>query len=213
MRAAGRALLGMAAVATAGGCIGRNYPDGGGIVGQLNREVIALQMRLEQAERRLESCGESDGPPDVVYQRMHTYLAGAEATVARTGRITEITMPASYVFGSDIDNVRQEAAMALDMVASSIQGRPGYRIVVEGHTSPGVVSSTVRGKFPDNWALSAGWARAVVATMVDEYGVPPEQVTLVAKAGSEPVEQGDTPAAREANERVLLIVVPPGVRP
>ncbi len=89
--------------------------------------------------------------------------------------------------------------------------RPGVE-VFKGHTNKielhGHASSSelgVRSKYPDLWSLSFARAQAVKQVLVDEFGVKPERIRLVANADNEPMAKRKyTSRALEPNRRVEI---------
>ncbi len=192
------------------GCPAKHeYPDGGGLVGQLNREVRALQQTVRALEYEAATCRDAKAPPDPVYQELYQVLNGTEVQVDRRGRTTVVTFPADHLFGADELSLRQEARMTLDMMSTAINLNPGYRIEVAGHTDDRGVPMGVRDRFGDPFTFSAARARAVMATLTGSFGVDPSRFSVVGHGPNLPIASNDTDTGRRRNRRVVMTLHPP----
>lgn len=202
MRAAVLALLGLAGCPSA-----HRYPDGSGLQAQLEREVVALQARVRTLEEDLLTCGEDTGP-DTIYQELHQVMSGMEIEVAREGNTTLLTFPADLLFSRGTD-LRDEARMPLDILATAISLHPEYTVTVEGHTDDRQPAGDLRRLYADNWALSWSRAETVMHILSTEFGIPEERFTLKARAHYDPVATNDTSAGQALNRRVVVRLIPP----
>lgn len=206
MRAPGLIAL---ALALAGCPPKHEYPDGGGLVGQLNREVQALQQANRALEYEAATCRDADAPPDSLYQELYQVLRGTEVEIAREGRTTVVTFPSAHLFGVDEFSLRQEARMTLDVMSTALRLHPDYTIDVEGHTDDFGVPASARKRFGDPFTYSAARAHAVVATLVDEFDLDPERFGVVGRGPNVPLDTNDTEAGRRHNRRVVMYIRPP----
>ena len=158
------------------GCPPRHdYPDGSGLRGQLEREVIALQQTVRALEYELEHCDQG-AEPTSLYHDLYQLFTGSEVQVGRDGSITVLTLPADYVFSRGTD-LRDEARMSLDLAATAINLHPDHQVIIEGHTDNSPPSGDLRRLYADNWALSFARAEAVMYALVEQFGVAPERFT------------------------------------
>ena len=77
---------------------------------------------------------------------------------------------------------------------------------VEGYTDDQPIASA---QFPSNWELSAARAASVLHVMM-EAGVAPSRLSMTGYGQYQPVAANDTPEGRNANRRVMLVILPPG---
>lgn len=174
------------------------------LVYQLDREVIALKQRIAQLEAS--ACAEDAGPQPI-YQELIQVLSGSEASVSRDGAETRVTLPAASAFAGSSLRLRDEATMALDMVATALNLHPDQAVVVVGHGDDTPPSS--RSCHASPWELAAARAGAVARALVDDFGVDPSRVTVASRGATEPVADNDTPEGRAANRRVVIRILPP----
>jgi len=190
------------------GCPPRHsYPDGAGLAGQLEREVVALQQRVRTLEFQLEHCGE-DPDPDSIYLDLHQIFAGTDVVVSREGSTTILLFPADYLFSGGTD-LREEALMSLDLLATALNLHPEHKVVVEGHTDDRMPSGDLRRLYSDNWVLSYSRAEAVMHALTTQFGVDPARFTVQAHAEWQPIATNDTSAGQAKNRRVMVRIIPP----
>lgn len=184
------------------------YPDGSGMVGQLNREVQALQQTVNMLEYEAATCRDPQAGPDPLYQELHQILQGTEVTVERRGRTTIVTFPAEHLFGVDELSLRQEATMTLDIMSTALALHPSYTIDVEGHTDDVGVPMAMRRQFSDPFTFSAARAYALVATLTEKFDLPEERFSVIGRGPSRPIATNDTDVGRRHNRRVVMYLYP-----
>jgi flagellar motor protein MotB len=190
------------------GCPSRHsYPDGAGLAGQLEREVIALQQRVRTLEFQLEHCGE-DPAPDSIYLDLHQIFSGSDVLVSRVHSTTILLLPADYLFSGGTD-LREEALMSLDLLATALNLNPEHKVIVEGHTDDRMPSGDLRRLYSDNWVLSYSRAEAVMHALTTQFGANPSRFTVQARAEWEPIATNDTYAGQAKNRRVMVRIIPP----
>jgi chemotaxis protein MotB len=130
--------------------------------------------------------------------------AGPATVIVRVeeGRKLVVRLASADFFDAGQAVLRPQVLPALDALAVALKelDRP---MRVEGHTDD---SKVVGGLFRGNWSLSATRAANVVAYLEDAHRVPPGHLSAVGFAGTRPLSQDSTPAAREMNRRVELVV-------
>lgn len=185
------------------------YPDGGGMVGQLNREVTALRQTVIALEYEAATCRDGRAGPDPLYQELHQVLGRTEVVVSRTGRKTQVTFPADHLFGVDELSLRQEAEMTLDMIATAVDLHPNYRIEIEGHTDDMGVPPALRSRFDNPYLFSFARAYALASRLLRD-GVDPARMAIIGRGRAQPVASNDTDSGRRANRRVVMYLSPTG---
>ena len=103
--------------------------------------------------------------------------------------------PASATLASDREALLARVAEALVRV--------GGDVLITGHTDNSPIHTM---RFPSNWHLSEARARAV-RELLAGAGVPTERLRAEGRADGEPVVANDTPANREKNRRVEIVLL------
>ena len=76
-------------------------------------------------------------------------------------------------------------------------------IRVEGHTDNRPISTSA---FPSNWELSSARAASVVH-LFTETGLAPARLAVIGLGEYRPAQSNSTPEGRNANRRVLLVIL------
>ncbi len=154
------------------------------------QDVEAVEAVRRRLEKRLK--GMLQDRPDAT----KTVLLHVE------GRKIMIRLSASHFFDPSQAAIRPEVIPVLDSIASELATfhRP---VRVEGHTDDLPASRT---RFRDNWDLSASRA-AAVASYIQEAGfIEGRYLSAAGYAATRPMVPNSTPANRELNRRVELVV-------
>lgn len=109
-------------------------------------------------------------------------------------------------FESGKAELTADSRAALDELAQQLEGKPGIRIDIAGHTDNQRLSSHARAVFHDNQGLSEARALAVAAYLKDKLGIAESQVSLQGYGESQPVAGNDTPEGMAQNRRVEIRV-------
>jgi outer membrane protein OmpA-like peptidoglycan-associated protein len=121
--------------------------------------------------------------------------AGALAQgIDRDGRVSVY----GVYFDLDKAAIKPESKPALDEIAKLLKTRPDLRLFVVGHTD-------MTGSLDHNRTLSEARARAVVAALVEGYGVSAARLDGHGVGPLAPVASNAEPAARAKNRRVELV--------
>lgn len=177
------------------------HPDGRGLEGQLEREVVAAKQRVHQLEQDLATCGE--GSPPRIYGELHQVFTDTAVEVGQDGAVTVVTLPVAYVFSSQYDlRFREEAIMTLDLLGTALDLHEELHVTVVGHTDDRPIPHAQRGRYPDALTLTWIWARAVRDVLVRDFDVEPDRVALGAHASFTPIATNDTTQGQMQNRRV-----------
>jgi type VI secretion system protein ImpK len=123
-------------------------------------------------------------------------------TVFEDAQSVTVRLRGEGMFDSGKADLRDGYAPILDRVAAALNDVPG-KILVTGHTD-NVPIHTLR--FPSNWHLSLARAEAVKARLADKLS-DPGRVSAEGRADSEPIAPNTTPAGREQNRRIEVVLL------
>jgi outer membrane protein OmpA-like peptidoglycan-associated protein len=102
-------------------------------------------------------------------------------------------------FDTDSQVIRQDSCPAVDEVVKLMQGEPGLKLRVEGHTD-------TNGNAAHNRKLSLARAQSVVQAIVDKQ-IATERLTAVGKGPDQPLADNATEDGKAKNRRVELVRV------
>ena len=169
-------------------------------IAQLTQQVEAAQTRATQTEAELararEELARRDAAARQRIEAMEAELAKLAAT-RRTERGLIVTLPGVF-FDSGKSALKPGARNTLAKIVDQLRVSENARITIEGHTDS-VGSEAL------NQGLSEKRAAAVRDYIVSR-GLPADRITTTGLGESSPVATNDTPAGRQQNRRVELII-------
>jgi chemotaxis protein MotB len=122
--------------------------------------------------------------------------------VRRHGTWVEVEIRTDILFPSGVATLSPEAEQVLTQLAATLQPFPNS-IRVEGHTDNRPISTNA---FPSNWELSSARAASVVH-LFTRAGMDPARLAVVGLGENRPVQSNATPEGRNANRRVVLVIL------
>jgi chemotaxis protein MotB len=137
-----------------------------------------------------------------VEHAMGSLIESNLVTVRRHDDYLEVEFKTDILFGSGVATVSAGAEPALAQLAATL--RPfANQIRVEGYTDDRPIRTAA---FRSNWELSAARAASVVHLLTDN-GLNPGKLAVVAYGEYRPLRPNDSAEARNANRRVLIVIL------
>jgi flagellar motor protein MotB len=180
-------------------------------------QLVQVQEQFRQSEERARTYSASNRRPSAgitansnLKDRLPEFVVpGVEARM--DGDVVRVELPGSRLFSSGDSRLLPEAGRLIDSVAAElIRAYPDQIIGIEGHTD----SDPVRGgAFTSNHQLSVARAMAVYDYLASRPRLRPAQMLVVGHGANHPVVSNATPAGKERNRRVELVVYPETVEP
>ncbi|MBN4053232.1 OmpA family protein [bacterium AH-315-L15] len=127
-----------------------------------------------------------------------------EVNVTTEGRNIVINLADKVLFDTGKAEVIPRAADLLDDIAAVLKRRK-RTIFIEGYTDNIPISTP---RHPSNWELSAARASAVKKYLVNNGGVPRQQLTAVGYGEYKPLVPNNKPENRARNRRVRIVILP-----
>ena len=103
------------------------------------------------------------------------------------------------------NTLRYRAVLIATAAAELVRSYPNQILGVEGHTDN---SPLANAQWRNNHQLSIGRAVAVYDVLVTQNRIPPSQLFMVGHGSNHPLYSNATPAGRQRNNRVELVVYP-----
>ena len=183
---------------------------------EAQRAALAQQQQLSQAEiealrqRNVEVSQRADSlrlAAEEANARLNQALTQLQQLVAEITNIRETTRGlvvslSDVLFDVDKATLRAGAEQNVRRISAILNQYPDYQISVEGHTD-------ATGSDAYNQDLSERRAAAVRAALVAGV-VASERISSTGLGESQPVASNDTPAGRQQNRRVEVIVLGAG---
>lgn len=174
---------------------------------ELKRAVTEYQARAAQLERIRSRF-------EVLRGKLQQLTKLGLKVEVRHNRMV-ISLPGDVLFPSGKDSLKEGGKEVLMAVAEVIRSDPQLSerfFQVAGHTDAQPLNS---GPFRDNWGLSAMRARTVLVFLISKAGsrdggggLDPTRLHAAGYGETDPVAGNETPAEREKNRRVELVLMP-----
>lgn len=166
---------------------------------QVEQFKTLAQLKSEEVERLQHGKALLDA-------RLSSEIAAEEVAVGFDERGLVVRVLDRVLFDSGKAQLRQEAGQVVGKVARILtEELASQPISIEGHTDNVPIA---RSSWKDNWELSLARARAVLTTLVGEYGVPPNRVVAAGYGEYRPIASNETGDGRQQNRRVEIVVLP-----
>lgn len=157
----------------------------------LEQEVAALKAATEEMRARLD-------------EEIRQSRARVEQPAAQKLRII---LQDDILFASGSAEISPTGRQVLGKVAAALKQLPQVaRVHIIGYSDNVPVSRKLRGRYADNWELSAARAATVARVLVWGFGLNDERIVVEGRADSEPVADNSTPEGRAKNRRVAILV-------
>jgi chemotaxis protein MotB len=176
-------------------------------VDELKRAVQEYQTRAAQLER-------IRGRFEVLRGKLQRLTKLGLKVEVRHNRMV-ISLPGDVLFPSGKDTLKEGAKDVLMAVADVIrndQDLAARFFQIAGHTDAQQLNG---GPFKDNWGLSAMRARTVLVFLISKVdskdgggGLDPTHLHAAGYGETDPLVPNETPAEREKNRRVELVLMP-----
>lgn len=176
-------------------------------VEQLDREVLACQVRLEQAAEAAKNCGEGEGAM-ALYRELLQAFSGTEVQVVRDGPRVVVTIPSAMLFPADRVEVRREAQLVVDFLATALNLHTETMAWVIAHTDDSPLPRDLQRRHGDALGLSRAQAAAVVHALSSRFSVAPGRLLAAGQGSARPLVPAETDGARAKNRRVVVIIGP-----
>ncbi|MEG8145993.1 flagellar motor protein MotD [Xanthomonas hortorum pv. gardneri] len=167
---------------------------------------MAAQMRMPVSLRNQAQLARAQRQMDAVAAQLSKTLAPLIdkklITIRRNDLWIEVEINSDILFGTGSAALAGTARDTLSTLASVLRDAPnGVR--VEGYTDNQPIATA---QFPSNWELSAARAASVVHLFADD-GVAPQRLAMVGYGEFRARADNSTEAGRNANRRVVLIIL------
>ncbi len=159
-------------------------------------DFVAEDARAAAASKVLETVA------DKVVRAMQQLVRANLVFVRRKASLVEVEIRTDILFPSGSATLSPSAVPVIERLAQILKPFPNP-IRVEGHTDNRPIDTVA---FPSNWELSAARAASVVRKFVNG-GIAPTRLSAIGYGEFEPVQSNATPQGRNANRRVVIVIL------
>jgi len=176
---------------------------------ELQQNLALTASQLEQRNREVAQLRDTY---DGLVSDLQSEVASGRVAIEQLRDGLNVKLTQAVLFPSGSAQVGPEGVALLGKVAHRLLELP-HRILVQGHTDDVPISGRLAERYPSNWELAGARAASVVRILL-ERGVPPQRLSAVSLADTEPVAPNDSEEGRAANRRIEIRLVPtPGGSP
>ncbi len=177
--------------------------------GQLTRvrdEKKASEQKVQALMASMQRQGGVAINPNNSYLRTLPTINLPEVNVRRDGDVIRVELPAHLLFQPGTAQLRQEGIQMLSTVANELaRDYSNQTIGIEGHTDSDPVPN---GVWRNNNHLSIARATTVYDTLITKTRLQAKQLFVVGHGSNHPVVSNATPAGKQRNSRIELVVYP-----
>lgn len=174
---------------------------------ELNTELEKKNARMAELEKILEAQKKTVSD---LKNKVSEALLGFEnngLTVTNRNGKVYVSLEEKLLFKTASWDIDANGKTALRKLAGVLEKNPDIQITIEGHTD-NVPYKPGNSQLKDNWDLSVKRATTVVRVLLEGSRIKPSRLTASGRSEYLPVDQSDTPAARQKNRRTEIILTP-----
>jgi chemotaxis protein MotB len=169
---------------------------------RINSRQAPDQAAQAEALRTQQAMIEMSAVAEEVERAMAGLIEDQLIIVRRHGLWVEVEIRTDILFPSGVATLSDQAVGVLQRLAETLKPFPNP-IRVEGHTDDRPISTRA---FPSNWELSSARAASVVH-LFTKAGIDGARLAVIGLADHRPAQSNDTAEGRNANRRVLLVIL------
>ncbi len=159
-----------------------------------------LQSKLENEKKVSEGLRKELKQLQKEYDSMKSKIVSAEeAKKIKERKITQVELTSKLQFKFNSTELTEKGKASLQEVIKELQRYPDAELLIEGHCDN-------LGAPAYNQKLSEGRANAVAESLEKDYGIK-NKISVIGKGSTENLVPNDSPANREINRRVEVIIV------
>jgi len=170
----------------------------------------ACREQVTQAEKEKTELLARDEKSKATYEQLMGQLQKevSEGQIAIQQYEDKLTLNVAekIFFDSGSAELKPGGKEVLSKVGRIVKGLSDKVIRVEGHTDNVPIAKPLQPTYPTNWELSAARATTVVRFLQEFAGVPPEMLVAAAFGEYRPLAPNDTPANRQKNRRIEIVL-------
>ncbi|MBW2382781.1 MAG: OmpA family protein [Deltaproteobacteria bacterium] len=177
---------------------------------QLSASLAQQSLELARSQEELETATAEVDKLTSTYTALMSDLeaevTAGEIQIEHLKEGIRVNVSQDILFASGSAKLDPVGAEVLGKVANQLK-RTNHQIEVQGHTDDRGISGALAQRYPTNWELASARASRVVRLMQD-LGVPGEQLKVTSFASFQPVAPNETAEDRALNRRIEIRLKP-----
>lgn len=178
-------------------------------IAELQKANADLQSKMTEKEAQLQQAAQkSSSDLENLKKTLDDQLRGTGVTAKIRDDEIVLSLPSMKLFDPGQHTLKPKAKTMLTKVSKAIKTQlPTATVRVEGHTDNQPIRKQ-KDRFKSNWELSAARASSVLHYLVDNCRMDPKKVYMAGLGEYHPIANNTSPAGRQKNRRVELIIIP-----
>jgi len=177
-----------------------------GQLAQTREQKQATESKVQALNASLQRRGGATITPNNSYLQTLPTINYPDISVRRDGDVVRVELPGDRLFESNIARLQPAAVrLVADIGVELRRVYPEQIIGVEGHTDTDPING---GQYRNNHELSVARATVIYDVLVSQARIPQAQLFLVGHGPNHPVASNATPAGKQRNRRVELVIYP-----
>jgi chemotaxis protein MotB len=170
----------------------------------LSKNLDATREELALVKSQREEIAQRRQAFEKLKVALQPLVDSGKAVPVTSGSQMSFNLSAAVLFASGDANVSAEGQQALEPIARVLAEFPDLHFMIAGHTD---AQPLAKGKFADNWELSARRALQVVRVLVAQ-GAPARHLAIAGHGATAPADANETAEGRAHNRRIEIVLVP-----
>lgn len=168
-----------------------------------------LEQRSYSMKELEDALKQKDEAVKLLRQKVMDALLGFNnkgLTIQEKNGKVYVSLDEQLLFKTGQWDVDPKGQQALSNLAEVLGQNPDINVLVEGHTDNVPMRGT--GSVKDNWDLSVMRATAVTRILLKNKAIEPKRITSAGRGEFFPIDEANTPEARQKNRRTEIILTP-----
>ncbi len=175
---------------------------------ELSYELDKRNARMTELEQILDAQKKTvQDLKNKVSQALMNYENKGLTVSMRNGKVY-VSLEEKLLFKTASWDIDANGRNALKNLAAVLEKNPDIQITIEGHTDNVPFTPGAGAQLKDNWDLSVKRATTVVRVLLEGSGIDPMRLTAAGRSQYLPVDDKNTPDARQKNRRTEIILTP-----
>ncbi len=119
--------------------------------------------------------------------------------------VVMINLSDKMLYRSGSYRLSSRAKEVLAKIAKIVEDRPGYEVMVEGHTDSRSINTDC---LSDNWDLSVKRATSVIRSLQEDYKIDPSRLIAAGRGEFVALASNETDEGRSINRRTRILIMP-----
>ena len=173
---------------------------------QLRQDKKTIEQKAQMLNASMQRQGGATINPNNSLLESLPAINSADVNVRRDGDVIRVELPGSGLFEEGTTRLRPAAVKLITDVAAEIyRVYPDQMMGVEGHVEN---DPLLNAQWRNMHQLSLGRAAAVYDVLTTQTRLQPRQLFVVGHGANHPAASNATPAGKQRNRRVELVIYP-----